>query len=86
MNSLIQTLKNIWKIEELRKRILFTLMVLAVFRFGSYIVMPGVVASQLKAAAENRGANDLLNLVNIYTRSGDTQKTEQLKKIMSYFE
>jgi hypothetical protein len=28
----------------------------------------------------------LNNLVNIYTRSGDTQKTEQLKKIMSYFE
>ncbi len=67
MNSLIQTLKNIWKIEELRKRIFFTLTVLAIFRFGSYIVMPGVVASQLKAAASSRGANDLLNLVNIYT-------------------
>ena len=67
MNNFIQTLKNIWKIDELRKRILFTLIVLAVFRFGSYIVMPGVVASQLKAAADNRGANDLLNLINIYT-------------------
>lgn len=84
MNSLIQTLKNIWKIDELRKRILFTLMVLAVFRAGSYVVLPGVIASQLKAAAANRGANDLLNLVNIYTGGAFNQASIFALGIMPY--
>lgn len=84
MNNFIQTLKNIWKIEELRKRILFTLIVLAVFRFGSYVVLPGVVASQLQSAANNRGANDLLNLINIYTGGAFNQASVFALGIMPY--
>lgn len=48
MNKLITTLKNIFSIEDLRIRILNTLLFLAVFRLGSYIVLPGVDPLKLK--------------------------------------
>ncbi len=63
----IQTLKNIWKIKELRDRILYTLGLLMVFRLGSFIVLPGVVPSALEANQATQGANDLLGLINIFT-------------------
>ena len=67
MKKFIETLKNIWKIKELRNRILFTLAMLAVFRFGSYVILPGVVPTALESAVANRSANDLLGLINIFT-------------------
>jgi preprotein translocase subunit SecY len=67
MKRFIDTLKNIWKIKELRNRILFTLILLGVFRFGSYVVLPGVVPAALESAVANRAANDLLGLINIFT-------------------
>ncbi|MFN0037306.1 MAG: preprotein translocase subunit SecY [Saprospiraceae bacterium] len=60
-------LKNIWSIKELRERILFTLGLLLVYRVGTFIVLPGVVPAALDKAAQNRGANDLLGLINIFT-------------------
>jgi preprotein translocase subunit SecY len=67
MKRLISTLRNIWKIKELRNRILFTLGLLAVFRFGSYVVLPGVVPAALDSAARNAAPNDLLGLINVFT-------------------
>ncbi|HMN88884.1 MAG TPA: preprotein translocase subunit SecY [Saprospiraceae bacterium] len=68
MKRLITTLKNIWKIKELRNRILFTLGMLMVFRFGSYVVLPGVIPSILQSASQNRSSpNDLLGLINVFT-------------------
>jgi len=66
MKKFITTLKNIWKIEELRNRILFTLGMLFVYRLGSFIVLPGVVPSALENANQG-GATDLLGLINIFT-------------------
>lgn len=66
MKKFIDTLKNIWKIEELRNRILFTLMILMVYRFGSFVVLPGVIPSVLDSASSSN-ANDLLGLINIFT-------------------
>ena len=66
MKKLIETLQNIWKIKELRERILFTLALLMVYRFGSYVVLPGVVPSVLKSASSG-SPNDLLGLINIFT-------------------
>ena len=40
--KLVETLKNIYKIEELRKRILYTLGLLLVYRLGSFVVIPGI--------------------------------------------
>ena len=42
MNRLIETIRNIFKIEELRKRILFTVLIILIYRFGSFVVIPGI--------------------------------------------
>jgi preprotein translocase subunit SecY len=63
----ITVLKNIWSIKELRQRILFTLALLLVYRVGTFVVLPGVVPAALDKAAANRGSNDLLGLINVFT-------------------
>lgn len=52
MRKLIETIKNIWKIEDLKARILYTLGIILIYRFGSLIVLPGIdpqMLSQLKS-------------------------------------
>ncbi len=68
MKNFITTLKHIWKIKELRNRILFTLLMIAVYRLGSRIVLPGVVPSVLENFNTNRNSNDLLGLINVFHR------------------
>jgi preprotein translocase subunit SecY len=67
MKKLITTLRNIWKIKELRERIIFTLIILMVYRFGSFVVLPGVNPDQLQNAAASGNANDLFGLINAFT-------------------
>ncbi len=64
MKKFIDTLRNIWNIKELRTRILYTLALLGVYRFGSFIVLPGVNPEALQTAL---GGNDLLSLINVFT-------------------
>src|SRR6188508_903607 len=52
MNKLITTIKNIFAIEDLRTRILNTLGFIAIFRLGSYVVLPGIDPTRLKSNAE----------------------------------
>ncbi len=66
MKQFFTSLQNIWEIDELRKRILYTLGLLFVYRVGSFVLLPGVVPSQLEAAAAG-GGNDLLGLINVFT-------------------
>jgi preprotein translocase subunit SecY len=66
MKKFITTLKNIWKIEELRNRILFTLAILMVYRFGCFVVLPGVVPSALEQATSDQ-PSDLFGLINMFT-------------------
>ena len=47
MKGFFETLRNIWSIEELRNKILFTLAMLLVYRFGSYIPLPGIDLSEI---------------------------------------
>jgi len=47
VKKFIQTLKNIWSIEELRNKILFTLLLIFIYRVGSYIVLPGIDPNKL---------------------------------------
>jgi len=62
----IDTLKNIWNIEELRNRILLTLGLLLVYRFGAQVVLPGIDASQLQGLA-NQTDGGILGLLNAFT-------------------
>ncbi|HEX8607968.1 MAG TPA: preprotein translocase subunit SecY [Pedobacter sp.] len=62
MKKLFTTLSNIWKIQELRERILFTLMILVVYRFVSHVVLPGVDASLLG----DNSKSGLLGLLDMF--------------------
>jgi preprotein translocase subunit SecY len=63
MNKFINTIKNIFSIEELRGRILNTLLFITFFRLGSYIVLPGVDANKLA----QKGDGGLLGLLNMFS-------------------
>ena len=63
MNKFISTIKNIFSIEELRGRILNTLLFITFFRLGSYIVLPGVDANKLA----QKGDGGLLGLLNMFS-------------------
>ncbi len=80
----LETLKNIWSIKELRDKIIFTLFILAVFRLGSYIVLPGVNADALAASVANRSSNDLLTLINNFTGGAFNQGAIFALGIMPY--
>ena len=67
---MIQTIKDAWKVPELRKRILYTIMMLAVFRLGSHIYVPYINTEVL---AEYIASNSMLGLFNII--SGDNLKS-----------
>ncbi len=62
----IETLKNVWKITELKDRIVLTIGLLLVYRFGAQVVLPGIDAAQLGALADNTDQG-LLGLLNAFT-------------------
>ena len=53
MKKLIEYLKNCWRIEDLRERILITILFVAIYRFGSFVVLPGINPAQLGARADS---------------------------------
>ncbi len=66
MKKLIETIKNIFKIEELRTRIVYTILLLLVYRLGSFVVMPGIDPTQL-ANLQNQASEGLLGLLNMFS-------------------
>ena len=66
MKRLIETIRNIFKIEELRKRILYTILIILIYRFGSFVVIPGVDPTQL-SALQNSSDSGLLGLLNMFS-------------------
>ncbi len=62
----VETIRNIWKIEDLRKRILITLLLVLIYRFGTYIVLPGIDPKDLTALGEQtRGG--LMALLDMFS-------------------
>ncbi len=66
MKKFIQTIKNIFKIEELRKRIIYTILLLLVYRLGCFIVLPGI-DSTLLANMQNFSSEGLVGLLNMFS-------------------
>ena len=66
MKRLIETIKNIFKIEELRSRIVYTIMLLLVYRLGSFVVVPGIDPTQL-ANLEAQTADGLMGLLDMFS-------------------
>ena len=67
MKRFLETLQNIWKIEELKQRILTTLGLILIYRLGSYVVLPGI-NTQVLAEANANSANDggIIALINAF--------------------
>jgi preprotein translocase subunit SecY len=66
MKKLIETIKNIWKIEDLRGRLITTLLFVLIYRFGSFIVLPGIDPSAL-TALEAQTSGGLMALLNMFS-------------------
>ena len=66
MKKLIETIKNIFKIEELRNRIGYTILLLLIYRLGSFVVVPGIDPTQL-ANLEAQTQDGLMGLLNMFS-------------------
>jgi len=66
MKKLIETLKNCWKIEDLRQRLLITLLFIAIYRFGSFVVLPGINPDMLDKL-QSQTAGGLMSLLDMFS-------------------
>ena len=66
MKKLIEYLKNCWKIEDLRSRILITLLFVAIYRFGSFVVLPGINPAALQNL-QQQTAGGLMSLLDMFS-------------------
>lgn len=66
MKKIIETFKNIWRIEDLRMRILITVLFIAIYRFGSFVVLPGIDPNKLQALHEQTSGG-LMSLLNMFS-------------------
>jgi preprotein translocase subunit SecY len=62
MKKFIETLKNIWSIDELRNRIIFTLTLLLIYRVGCHVVLPGINPNDLQTGSNQSGLLGLFNM------------------------
>ena len=68
MKKFVETIKNIWKIDELRQRIGYTLLLILVYRLGSFIVLPGIDASLLaNSQLKQTTADGLVGLLDMFS-------------------
>lgn len=80
----VDTLKNIWTIEELRKRILVTLLLVLVYRLGCYVVLPGVSPSDIDALANFTNKSGLMQLLDMFSGGAFSQASIFALGIMPY--
>lgn len=66
MKKFIETLKNCWKIEDLRQRILITIAFVAIYRFGSFVVLPGIDPSMLQKL-QSQTSGGLMSLLDMFS-------------------
>lgn len=83
MKRFIETIKNIFKIEELRKRILYTLGIIVIYRIGSFIVLPGIDPTQL-ANLQSQTSDGLLGLLNMFSGGAFSNASVFALGIMPY--
>ncbi len=66
MKKFIEYLKNCWKVEDLRQRILITLLFVTVYRFGSFVVLPGINPGMLEKL-QSQTAGGLMSLLDMFS-------------------
>lgn len=80
----VDTLKNIWTIEDLRKRILVTLLLVLVYRLGCYVVLPGISPSDIDALANFTNKSGLMQLLDMFSGGAFSQASIFALGIMPY--
>lgn len=82
MKRLITNLQNIWKVEELRKRIILTLGLILTYRVGSFVILPGVKYDALSSTATDQ--NFLESILSVFSGGGFTNASIMALGIMPY--
>ncbi|MFM7022356.1 MAG: preprotein translocase subunit SecY [Flavobacteriales bacterium] len=83
MKRFIQTIKNIWSIDDLRQKIVTTLVLVLIYRVGSYIIIPGVDSDALQAAHPSEGSG-LVALIAGFTGGAFTRASIMALGVMPY--
>ncbi len=81
MNKFIETLSNIWKIKDLRDKIIYTLGLILIYRIGSFVVLPGIDPAVLDNSAGNQG---LLGIINMFAGGAFNRASVFALGIMPY--
>jgi len=84
VKKLVQTLKNIWAIEELRNKIVITLALVLTYRIGNHIVLPGLDPNGIEAAQRASKSNGLLGIFDMFAGGGFSQASILALGIMPY--
>jgi preprotein translocase subunit SecY len=84
MKKFIETIKNIFKIEELRRRILYTFGLIMIFRVGSFIVIPGINPNAVGSLSDQVAGNGLMGLLDIFSGGAFGQASILALGIMPY--
>lgn len=83
MRKLIETIRNIYKIEELRNRILYTIGIILIYRLGAYVVLPGIDPHQL-SNLQQQGSSGLMGLLNMFSGGAFSRASIFALGIMPY--
>lgn len=84
MKKFIENLTHIWKIEELRNRVILTLGILIVYRFGAHVVLPGVDPNYLVELTQKTSGGGLLDILNAFTGGAFAKASVFALGIMPY--
>lgn len=80
----VETLKNIWTIQELRQRLLITLLLVFIYRLGCYVVLPGISPSDIDALANFTNKTGLMQLLDMFSGGAFSQASIFALGIMPY--
>ena len=83
MKKIIETIKNIWRIEDLRTRILMTLLFVAIYRVGSFVVLPGIDPAALQQL-QAQTSDGLMALLNMFSGGAFSNASVFALGIMPY--
>ena len=83
MKKIVETIKNIWRIEDLRTRILITLLFVAIYRFGSFVVLPGIDPTRLQQL-QAQTSEGLMSLLNMFSGGAFSNASVFALGIMPY--
>ena len=83
MKKFVQTFKNIWSIDDLRQKIVFTLLLVFIYRFGSFIVLPGIDPNKLSNLT-NSTKSGMLGLLDAFVGGAFSKASIFALGIMPY--